>query len=143
MFSKIIMLENLRIIYNEIIPPDQSNGVPGAGDLIKEINILSDLCEELRTFLVKVVKTFEIYPDASYKKKKEIIISSLNLLRKENRRDYNAIVVTIIIFYYSNQEVLTRLGVQSVPPFPSGNTIDESDLTIFGDVFLGGKIYRE
>ena len=65
----------------------------------------------------------------------------LDLLKKNNFRDFSNFVNSFLILYYSNFEVLKKLNVGSIPPFPDGNFVKEGDIYLLEQVFLKEKIY--
>ncbi len=67
----------------------------------------------------------------------------LDLLKKNNFRDFSNFVNTFLILYYSNLEVLKKLNVGSIPPFPDGNFVKEGDIYLLEQVFLKEKIYKD
>lgn len=67
----------------------------------------------------------------------------LNQFKKANFRDFSVFVNLVLILYYSNQTVLSKLDVGSVPPFPEGNFVKEGDIYLLEQVFLREKIYKD
>lgn len=67
----------------------------------------------------------------------------LDLLKKNNFRDFSNFVNSFLIIYYSNLEVLKKLNVGSIPPFPDGNFVKEGDIYLLEQVFLKEKIYKD
>lgn len=67
----------------------------------------------------------------------------LNQFKKSNFRDFSVFVNMVLILYYSNQTVLSKLEVGSVPPFPEGNFVKEGDIYLLEQVFLREKIYKD
>jgi hypothetical protein len=65
----------------------------------------------------------------------------LTLFKKANFRDFSVFVNMVLILYYSNINVLSKLEVGSVPPFPEGNFVKEGDIYLLEQVFLKEKIY--
>ena len=65
----------------------------------------------------------------------------LDLLKKNNFRYFSNLVNSFLILYYSNFEVLKKLNVGSIPPFPDGNFVKEGDIYLLEQVFLKEKIY--
>ncbi len=65
----------------------------------------------------------------------------LTLFKKANFRDFSVFVNLVLIIYYSNINVLSKLEVGSVPPFPEGNFVKEGDIYLLEQVFLKEKIY--
>jgi hypothetical protein len=67
----------------------------------------------------------------------------LEELKKKNFRAFSNFVNTLLIIYYSNIEVLKKLQVGSIPPFPEGNYVKEGDIYLLEQVFLKEKIYKD
>ena len=65
----------------------------------------------------------------------------LTLFKKANFRDFSVFINMVLILYYSNINVLSKLEVGSVPPFPEGNFVKEGDIYLLEQVFLKEKIY--
>lgn len=65
----------------------------------------------------------------------------LTLFKKAHFRDFSVFVNMVLILYYSNINVLSKLEVGSVPPFPEGNFVKEGDIYLLEQVFLKEKIY--
>jgi len=66
----------------------------------------------------------------------------VDVLKKRNFRDFSNFVNVLLILYYSNKEVLAKLKVGSIPPFPEGNYVKEGDIYLLEQVFLKEKIYK-
>ena len=69
--------------------------------------------------------------------------NDINRLKKAHFRDFSVFVNSVLILYYSQKEVLLKLEVGGVPPFPEGNFVKEGDIYLLEDVFLRGKIYKD
>lgn len=67
----------------------------------------------------------------------------LTLLKKAHFRDFSVFVNMVLILYYSNTNVLSKLEVGSVPPFPEGNFVKDGDIYLLEQVFLKEKIYLD
>jgi hypothetical protein len=67
----------------------------------------------------------------------------LTLLKKAHFRDFSVFVNMVLILYYSNTNVLAKLEVGSIPPFPEGNFVKEGDIYLLEQVFLKEKIYLD
>lgn len=67
----------------------------------------------------------------------------LEEIKKKNFRAFSNFVNTLLIIYYSNIEVLKKLQVGSIPPFPEGNYVKEGDIYLLEQVFLKEKIYKD
>ena len=67
----------------------------------------------------------------------------LNQFKKINFRVFSVFVNVVLMLYYSNINVLLKLKVGSVPPFPEGNFVKEGDIYLLEQVFLKEKIYKD
>ena len=54
-----------------------------------------------------------------------------------------AIAEPLLTCYYQRPEVLLGLGLDNTAPFPQGNVLKQSDLSMLEPVYLRGSIYRE
>ncbi|MBC8486721.1 MAG: hypothetical protein H8D45_11855 [Bacteroidetes bacterium] len=143
MIIKFKKLNVIKAIFNEIIPEDGINGKIGAGtlidnssDILKKNNFLNnfvfDVFNQLKAKSISSNKSFELH-----------IINALNNLKKNDLKGYNSIIFLVFELYYSNSQILENIGKQPVPPFPTGRLIEDSDLLLFEDVYLRGKIFRD
>jgi hypothetical protein len=67
----------------------------------------------------------------------------LNKFKKNFFRNFSVFVNTLLKVYYSNETVLSKLEVGSIPPFPEGNYVKEGDIYLLEQVFLKEKIYKD
>jgi hypothetical protein len=67
----------------------------------------------------------------------------LNKFKKKFFRNFSVFVNTLLKVYYSNETVLSKLEVGSIPPFPEGNYVKEGDIYLLEQVFLKEKIYKD
>ena len=127
-------------IFNVIIPGDFERKLPGAGKLIEEGENHLRACPELFHFINEY-----FYEEGINKPSvvKDVVTEALKKYKSEKNKDYMSLIIYVVEFYYSRQEILESIGRQSNPPFPSGNNISESDLSVFGQVFIRGDIYRK
>jgi hypothetical protein len=130
--------EILEVIFDYIIPKSTEFDMISAAELINDekesITNNPDLVRITASYSTRIIKT---------KKLKDQIIELFNLEKRKNLRIYNSIILFVFKLYYSNQRVLEKIGEQSSPPFPSGNILEETDLLLFEDVYLRGKVYRD
>lgn len=115
----------------KLILPNSESGMP------ESIIVLENL-EKTNKIHIKFIEASKILC-----KKVEQIENQeqLDLLKKNNFRDFSNFVNSFIILYYSNLEVLKKLNVGSIPPFPDGNFVKEGDIYLLEQVFLKEKIY--
>lgn len=128
----------LQAILDCIIPSSDEFGMKGAWELIN--GDVKDF--DQKTPLNILVESFVINNN-SKNSLKDQVSEYLNFEKKNNPRLYNEVIFYVFKLYYSNQKVLEKISIQPSPPFPKGSIIEESDLLIFGDVFLRGKIYKD
>ncbi len=67
----------------------------------------------------------------------------LNQFKKTNFREFSVFVNMVLIMYYSNLNVLSKLKIGSIPPFPEGNFVKEGDIYLLEQVFLKEKMYKD
>lgn len=136
-------MDLLKILFNEIIPPNQIKSLPGAGDLIDDNQRHFDFCTELKELNDELFAEIGSNDLGIVDEVARYIVNSFHGLKSRNIKAYNSIIFYVFEVYYSNCEVLGNIGEQAVPPFPQGNSVEDSDLTIFEEVYLRGKIYIE
>ena len=132
------------LLFNYIIPESKSRKIPGAAILLESTEVFTD---EFIQFLTKTLNLFEILIN----NKLEIKLHSYNELdiieiieefKIKNIRIFNELVLNIIKYYYSNDTVLKSIGINSIPPYPEGNSVLEGDLLLLEQVFLREPLYR-
>lgn len=127
-------------ILNVIIPGDNEKNMPGAGSFDEFNDKHLHVCPELFHFINEYFNEEEVNRPSINKEK---ITEALKKYKSAKNKYYMSLIIYVIEFYYSRQEVLKLIGKQSNPPFPSGNDISESDLSVFEQVFIRGDIYRK
>ena len=117
----------------KLILPTSESGMPESiivlDNLEKSINIHFKFIETCKILCAKVEQVENQ--------------EQLDLLKKNNFRDFSNLVNSFLILYYSNLEVLKKLNVGSIPPFPDGNFVKEGDIYLLEQVFLKEKIYKD
>lgn len=63
-------------------------------------------------------------------------------LKRELFEFFHLLKSQIINCYYQNSCVLEAIGLDARPPFPSGNSLEQGDLTLLEPVYNRGRIYR-
>ena len=128
----------IEIIFDFIIPQSKEFDMISSAELIddEKKNILNNID------LIQTVKSYSKNVEKEENLEKQII-QLFQIEKRNNSRLYNEIILFVFKLYYSNQKVLKKIGKQSTPPFPNGNILEETDLLLFEDVYLRGKIYRD
>ncbi len=125
-------IEKLKSILNWILPVGDRE-MPEAELILKDINLVNPLHSkfvELSKVICNKIDLSQIQSEAD-----------LIQFKKSNFRDFSVLVNMVLILYYSNIDVLSKLDVGSVPPFPDGNFVKEGDIYLLEQVFLKEKIY--
>ena len=127
-------VEKLNSILKLIIPAGDS-GMPEAELILNSIN-LNNISHQ---------KFVEISKLICEKTGQKCIKNNEDLtqFKKANFRDFSVFVNLVLMLYYSNKNVLTKLEVGSIPPFPEGNFVKEGDLYLLEKVFTKGPIYKK
>jgi len=108
-------------------------------DFLKSNNKL-DL---IKIYKDNIEKSFiEEYEKSIYEESDESIKRYLVKSKRKNFRLLNEISVLLCECYYSDYDALNKLNLPTEAPFPTGNIIQEIDLTILEDVYNRGKVYR-
>ena len=117
----------------KLILPSSESGMP-------ESIIVLDNLEKSNNIHFKFIETCKILCTIVEEVENQ---EQLDLLKKNNFRDFSNFVNSFLIIYYSNLEVLKKLNVGSIPPFPDGNFVKEGDIYLLEQVFLKEKIYKD
>ena len=117
----------------KLILPSSESGMP-------ESIIVLDNLEKSNNIHFKFIETCKILCTIVEQVENQ---EQLDLLKKNNFRDFSNFVNSFLIIYYSNLEVLKKLNVGSIPPFPDGNFVKEGDIYLLEQVFLKEKIYKD
>jgi hypothetical protein len=127
-------IEKLNSILKLIMPAGDS-GMPEAELILNSIN-LDNISHQK---FVEISKRICEKTDQKCIKNNE----DLGQFKKANFRDFSVFVNLVLMLYYSNKNVLKKLEVGSIPPFPEGNFVKEGDLYLLEQVFIKGPIYRQ
>ena len=114
--------------------------MPTSGSGMPESIIVLDNLEKSNNIHFKFIETCKILCTIVEEVENQ---EQLDLLKKNNFRDFSNFVNSFLILYYSNLEVLKKLNIGSIPPFPDGNFVKEGDIYLLEQVFLKEKIYKD
>ncbi|MCA3017486.1 MAG: hypothetical protein ING66_12110 [Rhodocyclaceae bacterium] len=131
-------------ILDTIIPQDEALGLPSAArinfdaycaqygiqDLVARYGNLVELTAE-----AKLGKPFR-HLDADER------FAIITATSAKNFRLYSSFVIHVMRAYYTHKQVLSQIGSGAVPPFPTGNIIDQGDWDLLEPVYERGPIYR-
>lgn len=134
----------LDLIIDTVLPGDHSLHLPpaskinfdgyvnslGKQDLIGEfLNLTNQVC------LDKFASNFSELSDVNR-------LKALDVCKSTNIRLFVEFITNLFKAYYTNPKVLQAIHSGSIPPFPSGNTLENDDWGILESVFERGIIYR-
>jgi hypothetical protein len=131
-------------ILDTIIPQDKELGLPSAAainfdsyaarygiqDLVARYANLVDLTAE-----AKLKKPFR---DLDADERFAVITATT----AKDFRLYSGFVIHVMRAYYTHKQVLSQIGSGAVPPFPTGNVIDQGDWDLLEPVYERGPICR-
>lgn len=117
----------------KLILPNSESGMP------ESIIVLENL-EKTNKIHIKFIETCKILCEKIENIENQ---DQLDFLKKNNFRDFSNFVNSFLILYYSKLEVLKKLNLGSIPPFPNGNFVKEGDIYLLEQVFLKEKIYKD
>ncbi len=138
-------MKALDLLMDAIIPGDAELSMPSASELsltIRGQNIFEQVTAKrfLRTLdgicQERFSEDFENLNGAQ-------MLTVINACKTQDFRLFTAFVTDLLKLYYTSPEVLTLIGVGSVPPFPHGNQLEDDDWSILEQVYERGTIYRE
>ena len=62
--------------------------------------------------------------------------------KRKSSRLATTVIVDCLKAYYTDAKILEKLSAGSVPPFPTGNVLEDDDWTLLEPVYERGPIYR-
>ena len=137
--------ETLQMLLILIIPSSEDGKMPSAA-AVGFINYLDNNIQIswLQEGLLKIIeesqkKYGKAFLDLSNLEQSELIDN----LKRSFLKFFNRLTTEAIKCYYQNDTVLDAIGVDARPPFPSGQILEEGDLSLLEAVYLRGKIYRD
>jgi len=135
----------LKQLFDYIIPESKSKKLPSASFLV--VNELP-FSQMDNSYFLDTINNLTAFAEIIYKKKilnmtNAELYNLIESFQKKHRRDFTLFAQKVMQYYYTNKTILDKLDIKRIPPFPHGNSIEETDLLIFGNVFLRGKIYRD
>jgi hypothetical protein len=138
-------LHLVHFLFNYIIPESKSFELPGGAILLDSKEVFT---ETFKNLLDKSLFLLEglIKNKSKIKFNSKCVHNSIELIdefKRNNSRIFNELSLNIISFYYSNTNVLKKIGIKSIPPFPDGNSVLEGDLLLLEPVFIKEEIYRK
>lgn len=140
-----LITEILLLVVNNLLPGSIQMNIPPAGAReVSEIKLdsksrlaLGEIFEIVENGLAQQKNLHSDTGDAQ-----EFFIHLMNdtiLYSKLTR----AIAEPLLTSYYQRPEVLLGLGLDNKAPFPQGNLLKQSDLSMLEPVYSRGSIYRE
>jgi len=134
----------LNLIIDTILPGDRTLNLPPASKINLDIYVNSyskqDLMSEFlnltnKVCLDKFASNFSELSDIDR-------LKALEACRSANIRLFVDFITNLFRAYYTNVKVLEGINSGSIPPFPSGNILENDDWEILEPVFERGRIYR-
>ena len=138
-------MTDLKIIINTMLPGDPVLGMPSASSIDFDIYLkqhgLTDLSLD---FIQMLDKVCEEKIGGAFTFLDEIQkMQAINACKLVNVRLFSTMVSHLLKAYYTAPGVLMKIRSGSVPPFPSGNYLEEDDWSFLEPVYERGKKYRE
>lgn len=129
-----------------IIPASEDGTMPSAG----EVDFLVWLAEYAPDSVVAIQATLnridaiardsgDAFAAMQVANRSSVITSMF----ENEARTLSALGDQVMACYYSDENVLKALGASPGPPFPDGNTVEQSDLSLLDPVKERGKIWRD
>lgn len=140
-----LITEILLLVVNDLLPGSIQMNIPPAGarevsEIIVDSKTRLALNEFFKTIEDDLLEENNLHSDTgdaqeifSHLRKDPIIYSKLT----------RAIAEPLLTSYYQRPEVLLGLGLDNKAPFPQGNLLKQSDLSMLEPVYSRGSIYRE
>lgn len=137
--------ELLLLIVKDLLPGSVQMSIPPADmNEISEILSNSNSAKALYGILpiIEVALTNKVGANIKELAAEEVFNFLLEhpILYSQLVRSISEVLLTC---YYQRSEVLLGLGFDSMAPFPQGNVLIQSDLSMLEPVYLRGSIYKE
>ncbi len=135
----------LDLIIDTVLPGDIYLGLPAASkinlsDYLNSHN-KQDLINEFLNLTTQVC--LDKFPNHNFSELSDADrLKVLQACKSVNIRLFMDFITNLFRGYYTNTKVLEAIHSGSVPPFPSGNLLENDDWEILEPVFERGKIYR-
>jgi len=138
-------MTDLNSIIDTLLPRDEALGMPSAAfidfDTYLKQNGLTAVSLE---FIQMLDKVCEEKIGASFVNLNQIQkMKAINSCKLVDIRLFSEMVTHLLKAYYTAPGVLIKIRSGSVPPFPTGNYLDEDDWTILESVYERGQIFRD
>tara|TARA_Y100000748_G_C15456124_1_gene472981 strand:+ start:939 stop:1403 length:465 start_codon:yes stop_codon:yes gene_type:complete len=137
--------DTLQSLLNLIIPSSEDGKMPSAAE-VGFINYLDQNKQItwIKEGLLNIIEESQKKYGKNFKNLSSLEQSELiDNLRRRFLRFFNHLTTEVIKCYYQNDTVLDGIGVDTRPPFPNGQILEEGDLSLLEPVYLRGKIYRD
>jgi hypothetical protein len=137
----------LAALLDELVPPAEDAGLPGAG----ELGLAASVGEELRTRLGAALREALRTLDA---RAREAGVEGFATLAREARAEVlralearapgllAGLALPTYVAYYQQPRVLEALGLEPRPPFPKGHAVPPTDFSILDPVRRRAPFYR-
>jgi len=137
--------ETLLALLNIIIPPSEDGRIPGAVDVgFIEYMYKEHIDEWIIAGLQKIQKeALSRYAAAFHTIETPQQMQIIEALRSRLFRFFTQLTIEVIKIYYQDDRVLLAIGAEPRAPFPLGYSLMDGDLSLLGEVYERGKIYRD
>jgi len=138
-------MTDLNSIIDTLLPRDEALGMPSAAFIdfytyLKQNGLTAVSLE----FIQMLDKVCEEKIGASFVNLNQIQkMKAINSCKLVDIRLFSEMVTHLLKAYYTAPGVLIKIRSGSVPPFPTGNYLDEDDWTILESVYERGQMFRD
>ena len=134
----------LNLIIDTILPGDRTLNLPPASQINLDIYVNSYSKQDLLSEFLNL--TYKVCLDKFASNFSELSdidrLKALEACKSANIRLFVDFITNLFRAYYTNAKVLESINSGSIPPFPSGNILENDDWEILEPVFERGRIYR-
>ena len=138
-------MTDLKMIIDSMLHCDEALGMPSAASIDFDIYLKQNgLTDVSLQFIQMLDKVCEEKIGASFVNLNQIQkMQAINACKLVDIRLFSGMVSHLLKAYYTAPSVLIKIRSGSVPPFPSGNYLDEDDWSILESVYERGQMFRE
>jgi hypothetical protein len=138
-------MTDLKIIIDSMLPGDPILGMPCASKIDFDTYLLKHGLSNLSINFVQMLdKICEEKIGVAFSQLDEMQkIQSINACKLVDIRLFSAMVNHLLKAYYTSPSVLSKISSGSVPPFPTGNSLEPDEWSILEHVYERGQVFRE
>ena len=135
----------LKLILDTILPGDDGLGLPAASSIVYGQSLDGNVSPDIVKDFIGILQTISLkafnrsFDQLGYSERLKAIYDC----RIASIRIFTSFLTYVLKTYYSDQRVLTTILAGTIPPFPQGNMLENTNWDLLEPVYKRGIIYRE